>query len=224
MILHSHAADDAPAEVARSQGDQAGSSPSAMNRPDSQHQMDSGDGASSTSVSQVGRTTDRHVCYIGQQTTDQVCIALSGPQGRVDGCDVHFLGQWEGPPVCVPTIQVGPSGSAEDLPVSKGNRMILVASLQVTASWYPELLELSQEDLIPLYVQGQPLLTQDVILSNGGTETLHYWPSIYSHGDFAGHLSGKWTFTGDCRYDVKIPTSVIATSVWIALGKIRPFL
>ena len=28
-----------------------------------------------------------------KQTTDQVCIAISAPQGRVDGRDVHFLGQ-----------------------------------------------------------------------------------------------------------------------------------
>ena len=125
-ILHSHAA-----EVVRSQGDQAGASPSArssqrpggctvQNRPESQHQVDVGHGTSTTSVYQVGRTADRHVCYIRQQMTDQVCIAISGPQGRVDGCDVHYLGQREGPPVYVPAIQVGPSGSAEDLPVSRG--------------------------------------------------------------------------------------------------------
>ena len=34
--------------------------------------------------------------------------------------------------------------------------MILIAPLQETASWFPELLELSQEDPIPLYVEGQP--------------------------------------------------------------------
>ena len=37
----------------------------------------------------------------------------------MDGCDVHYLGQQEGPPVCVPANQVGPSGAAEDLPVSR---------------------------------------------------------------------------------------------------------
>ena len=129
--LHSHAADDMPAEVVRSQGHQASASPSArsaqrpgrcavQNRPDSQHRVDVDHGTSTTSVYQVGRTTDRHVCYIRQQTTDQVCIAISGHQGRMDRCDVHYLGQQEGPPVCVPAIQLGPSGSAEDLPVSWG--------------------------------------------------------------------------------------------------------
>ena len=88
-ILHSHAGDDTPAEVVQSQGNQAGASPSGwcsvQDRSDSQHWVDVGYGTSTTSVLQVGRTTDRHVCYILQQTTDQVCIAISAPQGRVDG-------------------------------------------------------------------------------------------------------------------------------------------
>ena len=97
--------------------------------------------------------------------------------------------------------------------------MILVAPMQEAASWYLELLKLSQEDPIPLYVEGQDLLTQDVILHDVTTGR-----QIYTRGDFAGHPSVKGTFTGSCQCDVKIPTSVIATSVWIALGKIYPFL
>ena len=130
LILLFHAADDTPAEVVRSQGHQAGASPSprsaqcpggctVQDRPDSQHRVDVGHGTSITSVLQVGRAADRHVCYVRQQTTDEVCLTISGPQGRVDRCDVHYLGQREGPPVCVPTIQVGPTGAAEDLPVSR---------------------------------------------------------------------------------------------------------
>ena len=46
----------------------------------------------------------------------------------------------------------------------------------------------------------------------------------YMRGDFVGHPIGNGTFTGSCRNDVKIPTSVIATSVWIASRKISPFL
>ena len=53
MILHSHAADDTPAEVVQSQGNQAGASPSTrsaqrpggsivQDRPDSQHRVDVG--------------------------------------------------------------------------------------------------------------------------------------------------------------------------------------
>ena len=85
----------------------------------SQHRVDVGHGTFTTSVYQVGWTADRHVCYIHQQTTDQVCIAIFRPQGRVDRHDVHYLGQLKGPPVCVPAIQVGLSGAAEDLPVSR---------------------------------------------------------------------------------------------------------
>ena len=176
MILHSHAADDTSAEVVRSQGDKAGSRPSArsaqcpggcivQDRPDSQHRMDSGNGVSLTSVCQVGRTTDRNVCYIRQQTTNQVCMAISGAQGRVDGRRVHSLGQREGPPLCVPAIHVGPSGPAEDTYSSSAGNSFLVSGAS------------SQEDPIPLHVQGQPLLTQDVILSDGGMETRHYRPS-----------------------------------------------
>ena len=67
---------------------------------------------------QVGRATGRLVCDIRQQTTHQVCIAVSGPQGRVDGHHVGALGQREGPTVCFPAIQDGPSSSAEDRSVT----------------------------------------------------------------------------------------------------------
>ena len=103
MILHSHAADDRSAEVVRSQGDKAGSRPSArseqcpggcivQDRPDSEHRMDSGNGVSLTSVCQVGRTTDRNVCYICQQTTNQVCMAISGPPGHSGRTPCPLLG------------------------------------------------------------------------------------------------------------------------------------
>ena len=60
---------------------------------------------------------------------------------------------------------------------SPGVRLILIAPLQETASRFPELLGLSQEDPIQLYVEGQPLLTQDVMLTDGVTETHNYRPS-----------------------------------------------
>ena len=60
---------------------------------------------------------------------------------------------------------------------SLGVQMILIAPLQESASWYPEILALTQEVPRPLYVEGQPLLTQDVHLSSGVTETRHYRPS-----------------------------------------------
>ena len=36
--------------------------------------------------------------------------------------------------------------------------MILIAQLQPAASWFPELMDLSQEDLILLFVEGEDLL------------------------------------------------------------------
>ena len=85
-----------------------------QSRPDSDHGVDDGHGESTTSVCQVGRTTDRYVCDIRQQTTRQVRFAISGPQGGVDRCHGHALGQGEGPLVCLPAIQDGPASSAED--------------------------------------------------------------------------------------------------------------
>ena len=72
-----------------------------------------------TRVCQVGWTTDRLVCDIRQQTTGEVRIAISGPQGRVDRCHVHALGQREGPTVRVPAILGGPSSTAEDRSVTR---------------------------------------------------------------------------------------------------------
>ena len=74
---------------------------------------------STTSVCQVGRTTDRYVCDIRQQTTRQVRFAISGPQGGVDRCHVHALGQGEGPLVCLPAIQDGSASSAEDRSITR---------------------------------------------------------------------------------------------------------
>ena len=122
-ILHSHAADDMPAEVVRSQGDKTGSRPSArseqhpggftvQSQSHTEHRVDDGHGASPTSVCQVGRTAGRPVWDVHQQMPHQVCIAVSGPQGRVHGCHVCALGQREEPPVCVSAVQDGPSSPA----------------------------------------------------------------------------------------------------------------
>ena len=129
-IAHFDADDHTTAQVVLPQGDYIGSRPSArsaqhpggfpvQSRPDTDHGVDDGHGASTTRVCQVGRAAGRLVCDIRQQTTHQVCIAISGPQGRVDRCHVHAVGQWEGPPVRVPAIQDGPSSSAEDRSVTR---------------------------------------------------------------------------------------------------------
>ena len=60
---------------------------------------------------------------------------------------------------------------------SPGVQVILIAQLQPAASWFPELMDLAQEDLIPLFVEGQDLLTQDVCMGGGVTETRHFRPS-----------------------------------------------
>ena len=123
-IAHFDADDHWAAQVVRQQGDYIGSRPSArstqypggfpvQSRPDSDH------GESTTSVCQVGRTTDRYVCDIRQQTTRQVSFAISGPQGGVDRCHVHALGQGEGPLVRLPAIQDGPASSAEDRSITR---------------------------------------------------------------------------------------------------------
>ena len=130
-IAHFDADDHTAAQVVRPQGEHVGSRPSAksaqhpggfpvQSRPDTDYGVDDGHGESTTRVCQVGRATDRLVCDIRQQTTRQVRIAVSGPQGRVDRCHVHALGQGEGPSVCIPAIQDGPSSTAEDRSVTRG--------------------------------------------------------------------------------------------------------
>ena len=90
-----------------------------QSRPDTDHGVDDGHGEFTTRVCQVGRATDRFVCNFRQQTTRQVRIAVSGPQGGVDRCHVHALGQGEGPSVRLPAIQDGPSSTAEDRSVTR---------------------------------------------------------------------------------------------------------
>ena len=60
---------------------------------------------------------------------------------------------------------------------SSGCQMILVAPRLMSASWMPELLELSQGRALPLEVLDEPLLTQEVRLEDGSVETRHYRPS-----------------------------------------------
>ena len=69
------------------------------------------------------------------------------------------------------------------------------APLQEAASWFPELLDLSQEDPIPLYVEGQPLLAQDIAqCSTGGQRLVTTGRQIFTRGDFVGHPGGEGPF------------------------------
>ena len=76
---------------------------------------------------------------------------------------------------------------------SPGIKVILIAPLQQAASWFPELMDLSQEDPIPLFVEGQTQLTQDVLIGDRVTET-------------SGHPEGQGPFQGSCSHDVKVPS------------------
>ena len=107
-IAHFDADDHTAAQVLQQQGDYVGSRLSARSAqhpggfpvqswPDTDHEVDDGHGESTTRVCQVGRATDLLVCNIRQQTTRQVRIAISGPQGGMDRCHVHALGLLEGP-------------------------------------------------------------------------------------------------------------------------------
>ena len=151
-IAHFDADDHSTAQVVRQQGDYVGSRPSArstqypggfpvQSRPDSDHGVDDGHGESTTSVCQVGRTTDRYVCDIRQQTTRQVRFAISGPQGGVDRCHVHALGQGEGPLVCLPAIQDGSASSAEDRSITRTagdtDRSTATGSIMVSRAYGP---------------------------------------------------------------------------------------
>ena len=115
-IIYTDADDDTPAQVVRSQHPDGFA---VQSGPDTEHRVNDGHGASTTRVCQMGRTTGRLVCDIRQQTTHQVCIAISGPQGRVDGSHVGALGQQEEPPVCIPAYQDVPPSSAKDRSVTR---------------------------------------------------------------------------------------------------------
>ena len=91
-IAHIDANDHTTTQVVRPQGDYVGSRLSArsaqhpggfpvQSQPDTEYGVDDGHGAPTTSVCQVGRAEGRFVCDIHQQTTHQICIAISGPQG-----------------------------------------------------------------------------------------------------------------------------------------------
>ena len=71
----------------------------------------------------------------------------------------------------------GPRTILQKIAQSPGVRVILIAPLQQAALWFPELMDLTQEDPIPLFVEGQDLLTQDVLIGDRVMETRHYRPS-----------------------------------------------
>ena len=107
---------------------------------------------------------------------------------------------------------------------SPGVQMILIAQLQPAASWFPELMDLAQEDPVPLFVEGQDLLTQDVCMGGGVTETRHFRPWNLHAWKLSGPFWEPRVIPG------KLPTwcqdayENSKTSVWISLVKIRGVL
>ena len=204
-ILHTHADDVTPAEVVRSQGDNFDSRPSTrspqhpgrfpvQSRPDTEHGVDDGHGASTTSVCPVGQTTGRLVYDVRHQTTHQVCIAVSGPQGPVHGRHVIALGPQEGPPVCLSAIQDGPSSTAEDRSVSRcsvdsdcssaGNSLIFTGVAgSVTRRSHPAV---SRGATTADSRRGADRRDDERLVTTGR--------QIYTHGNSTGHPNGQGPF------------------------------
>ena len=47
---------------------------------------------------------------------------------------------------------------------------------------------------------------------------------IFTRGNSQGHSESQGSFQGSCQHDVKMPTRIFTTSVWISLVKIRGVL
>ena len=94
----------------------------------------------------------------------------------MDRCHVYALGQGEGPLVRLPAIQDGPASSAEDRSITRTagdtDRSTATGSIMVSRADGP-----NPRNLVPLFVEGQDLLTQDVCMGGGVTETRHFRPS-----------------------------------------------
>ena len=60
-------------------------------------------------------------------------------------------------------------------------------------------MDLAKEDPILLFVEGQTLLTQDVVISDGVTETCHYWPSNLHAWKLYGPSWGPRAIPGKLR-------------------------
>ena len=127
-IIHTHADDDTPAQMVRSQGDHVGSRPSTrspqhpgrfpvQSRPDTEHGVDDDHGATPSGASH------RSTCLRHSPTNDSSSllrrIRTLGPSSRMPCQCPGTTGQREGPPVCIPAIQDGPSSAAEDRSVAR---------------------------------------------------------------------------------------------------------
>ena len=233
QIAHFDTDEHMAAQVVRQQGNYVDSRPSArsaqhpggfpvQSRPDTDHGVDDGHGESTTHVCQVGRTTDRLVCDIRQQTTRQVRIAVSGPQGRVDRCHVHALGQGGGPSVRLPAMQDGPSSSAEDRSVTWSggdfDRSTATGSIMVPRVDGP----IPRRSDPAVRRRSRPADARCLDGRRGDPRLVTSDRQIYTRGNSPGHPESEGSFQGSCQHDVK-PTGIFTTSVWISLVKILAF-
>ena len=145
-----------------------------QNRPDTDHGVDDGHGASKTRVCRVGRAAGRLVCDIRQQMTHQICIAVYGPQGRVDRCHGTTGGatcthssysRWS-LKFCRRSLSLQVSGWFWSLNCNRQRRGF--------QSWW----------ICPKKIRSccmskfkHDLLTQDVLIGEGVTKTCHFRPS-----------------------------------------------
>ena len=234
-IAHCDAADHTTAEVVQPQGDYVGSRPSArsaqhpggfpvQSRPDTDHGVDDGHGASTTHVCQVGRAAGGPLRH--SPTDDS---SSSYPHIRTPGQSGQMSMPWDngrGLLYAFPPFKMVPQ-VLQKIAQPPRIRMILITQLQPAASWFPELMYLSQEDPIPLYIEGQDLLTQDVWTGDGVTETPHFRPSnlhtwkLYGPSWVRRVIPGKlltwcqgafWNFHSKC-------TNPIGQDSWRSVGR-----
>ena len=186
-IAHFDADDHSTAQVVRQQGDYVGSRPSArstqypggfpvQSRPDSDHGVDDDHGESTTSVCQVGQPQfDMFATFANRRL---VKFVSPYPDPRAEWTDAMSM-PWDkerGLLYVFPPFKMVPQ-VLQKIAQSPELQVILIALLQPAASWFPELMDLTQEDPVPLFVEGQDLLTQDVCMGGGVTETRHFRPS-----------------------------------------------
>ena len=172
------------------------------------------------------------------------------PEPRAEWTDAMFM-PWDngrGPLYAFPPFKMVPQ-VLQKIAQSPGVEVILIAQLQPAALWFPELMNLSQEDPIPLFVEGQDLLTQDVWTGDGVWPKLTSLPTVKStrvetrslgpigwvysanfhlirNQPYNSHpiLICEGSFQGSCQHDVKVPSGIFTASVQIPLVKIRGVL
>ena len=203
-IAHFDADDHTTNEVVRLQGDYAGSRPSArsaqypgrfpvQSRPDTDH------GVVRPVFAKWGEPRiDLFVTFANRRL---VKFISPYPDPRAEWTDAMSM-PWDngrGLLYAFPPFKMVPQ-VLQKIAQSPGVKVILIAQLQPAASWFPELMDLSQEDPILLYVEGQDMLTQDVWTGDGVTETRHFRPSNLHAWKLCGPSWGQRAIPG------KLPT------------------